>query len=566
MTPMGMKFSTLAGMAGGGMQTPGVMGIGKFYLISPKFISADGGFKRVAWMSANLKESMAAEFQAVAEREGTPDLIDRIADGNSVTTVEELVEWVKEKDHPVLDMGPMIATSARVEGADDVIAQAEAVVEAVVAKEEAPKAEVAEPALIEEAPVKETPPAPVAPPATPAAPAAPGSIEQRVDRLERSVKTLIGSLVGALAELGDVDIPQIAIPTKVVAPVEVAPVPDTKPVVELPPDKVWLTEDTKTEILKENWTGVVREVQLGATADEGGTRTSVVKVGGQTAMPFLDFEGTTPNKPVIAIEIKDRRPDDWSELLLKEWLKEWGDALNDPGTWAKAAEEAGADLLQMTLSLTDADGNPTTPDATVAAVRKVLEATGLPLMVFGPGQVDIDNELMVPIADAFKGERLLLGLCEDKNYRTIVASAMANGHLVNARTAMDVNLAKQLNILINDMGLPLERIIMDPTTGALGYGFEYGYSVMERLRMAALQGDSMTQMPMLVTPGEECWKTKEAKVGVDVPKTWGDWLERSITWETLTSVMLIEAGADIVTLRHPESLRRTRDAIEDLAG
>jgi acetyl-CoA decarbonylase/synthase complex subunit delta len=174
--------------------------------------------------------------------------------------------------------------------------------------------------------------------------------------------------------------------------------------------------------------------------------------------------------------------------------------------------------------------------------------------------------LIVPVADAFKGERLLLGLCEDKNYRTIVASAMANGHLVNARTAMDVNLAKQLNILISDMGLPLDRVIMDPTTGALGYGFEYGYSVMERLRMAALQDDSMTQQPMLVTPGEECWKTKEAKVGTNVPESWGDWLERSITWETLTSVMLIEAGADVVTLRHPESLRRTRAAIEDLTS
>jgi len=572
MTPMGMKFSTLAGMAGGGVQTPGVMGIGKFYLISPKFISADGGFKRVVWMSANLKESMATEFQSVAEREGIPDLIDRIADSNSVTTVEELVEWVKEKEHPVLDMGPMVAKSARVEGADDIIAQAEEVVEAAAAKEEAPKAEAAKPAPVEEATVKETPAIPAAPPATPAVPrvaspigdAASGSIEQRVDRLERSVKTLIGSLVGALAELGDVDVPQVSIPPRVAAPVEAEPTLEAKPevTVTLPPDKAWLAEGTKTEILKENWTGSVREVQLGATVDEGGTRASVVKIGGQTAMPFLDFEGTMPNKPKIAIEIKDRRPDDWSELLFKEW----GDAMNDPGTWAKAAEEAGADLLQMTLSLTDADGNPTKPEAAVAAVRKALEASGLPLMVFGPGQVDIDNELMVPIADAFKGERLLLGLCEDKNYRTIVASAMANGHLVNARTAMDVNLAKQLNILINDMGLPLERIIMDPTTGALGYGFEYGYSVMERLRMAALQGDTMTQMPMLVTPGEECWKTKEAKVGVDVPEPWGDWLERSITWETLTSVMLIESGADIVILRHPESLRRTREAIEDLIG
>ncbi|MBT3315451.1 MAG: CO dehydrogenase/CO-methylating acetyl-CoA synthase complex subunit beta [Anaerolineae bacterium] len=564
MTPMGMKFSTLAGMAGGGMQTPGVMGIGKFYLISPKFISADGGFKRVVWMSKNLKDSMSAEFQGVADREGIPDLIERIADSENVTTVEELVEWVKEKDHPVLDMGPMVAKSARVDGADDVIAQAKAVVEAAVAKEEIPAADVEpEPSQPEPAPVVETPPASKVV-KQPSVQAESGSLEDRVDRLERSVKTLIGSLVGALAELGG-DVPEVQIAPQA-APVAVAPIQkieaEAPPKIELAPDKPWLTDDTKTEILKENWTGVVREIQIGATAADGGTRTSIAKVGGETAMPFMDFEGAMPNKPLIAIEIKDRRPDDWSELLLKEW----GDALNDPGTWAKAAEEAGADLLQMTLSLTDVDGNPTKPEAAVAAVRKVLDTTGLPLMVFGPGQVDIDNELMVPIADAFKGERLLLGLCEDKNYRTIVASAMANGHLVNARTAMDVNLAKQLNILINDMGLPLDRIIMDPTTGALGYGFEYGYSVMERLRMAALQGDSMTQMPMLVTPGEECWKTKEAKVGTDIPETWGDWLERSITWETLTSVMLLEAGADIVTLRHPESLRRTGQAINDLMG
>ena len=168
------------------------------------------------------------------------------------------------------------------------------------------------------------------------------------------------------------------------------------------------------------------------------------------------------------------------------------------------------------------------------------------------------------MAEACAGERLLLGVCEDKNYRTIVAGAMANGHLVTARTAMDVNLAKQLNILISDMGLPLDRIIMDPTTGALGYGFEYGYSVMERLRLAALQGDEMTQLPMLVTPGEEAWKTKEAKVGSDVPEEWGAWRERAITWETLTATMLIESGANIVVLRHPDTVKRVQWAIDDL--
>ncbi|MBC8505641.1 MAG: CO dehydrogenase/CO-methylating acetyl-CoA synthase complex subunit beta [Anaerolineales bacterium] len=563
MTPMGMKFSTLAGMAGGGVQTPGVMGVGKFYLVSPKFISADGGFKRVVWMSANLKESMAEEFKVVAEREGVPDLMDRIADGNSVTTVEELVDWVKQKDHPVLDMGPMVAQSAAVDGADDVIAQAEAVVEAAVTKEEdpAPKAEEPAKADVPAAPVP-VPPVPVAP-TLPSTPAPSGSVEQRVERLERAVTTLIGSLVGALAELGDVDVSQVAVPA---VPAVAAPPPEVAPEapvkVELPKDKEWLPEGTKTQIAKEKWSGTVRQVTIGATAAEGGTRTKTVTIGGESAMPFMDFEGQMPHAPVVAIEIKDRRPDDWSDLLIEKW----GDAVNDPGDWAKAAEAAGADLILLTLSLTDAEGNPNTPELAVAAVKKVLAATGLPVAVFGPGQAEIDNTLMVPVADACKGERLLLGLCEDKNYRTIVAAALANDHLVNARTAMDVNLAKQLNILISDMGLSLERVIMDPTTGALGYGFEYGYSVMERLRLAALQGDSMTQMPMLVTPGEECWKTKEAKVGTDVPEEWGDWLERAITWETLTSVMLIESGADIVVVRHPESLCRTQKAIEDLMG
>jgi acetyl-CoA decarbonylase/synthase complex subunit delta len=238
--------------------------------------------------------------------------------------------------------------------------------------------------------------------------------------------------------------------------------------------------------------------------------------------------------------------------------------VDDPAVWAIAAEEAGADLIQLTFSLNDSDGNPTDPDSAVAAVKAVLEATSLPLMVFGPGQAEVDNALMVPIADATKGEKLVIGICEDKNYRTIVAAAMANGHLVTARTPMDVNLAKQLNILINDMNMPMDRIIMDPTTGALGYGIEYGYSAMERLRLAALQGDAMTQLPMLVTPGFEAWKTKESKVGDDVPDEWGDWLQRAINWETLTSITLLESGADILVLRHPESVRRVKEAIEGL--
>src|SRR5512135_3599389 len=313
------------------------------------------------------------------------------------------------------------------------------------------------------------------------------------------------------------------------------------------------------EIPKDKWPGSVRTITLGSNSD-GGTRTSVVTVGGEKALPFMHFEAETPHRPVVAIEIKDRKPDDWSPLLPEVW----GDAMNDPAAWAKAAEAAGADLLLVTLSMTTADGSPNTPEKAVAAVKAILGATGLPLIVFGPGNAELDNALLVPIAEATKGERLVLGICEDKNYRTIVATAMANGHLVSSKTPMDVNLAKQLIILIHDMGLPLERILMDPTTGALGYGIEYGFSVMERLRMAALQGDAMTQQPMIVTPGFEAWKTKEAKVGEGVPEAWGAWKPRAINWETLTAMALVETGANVVVLRHPESVNRVKAAIAEL--
>jgi acetyl-CoA decarbonylase/synthase complex subunit delta len=308
------------------------------------------------------------------------------------------------------------------------------------------------------------------------------------------------------------------------------------------------------EVPKEKWTGKVREITLGATAAEGGTRKKTVVVGGEATLPFLHYEGAIPHPPVIAIEIKSRRPHDWSPLLLDAW----GAVADDPAEWAKAAEAAGADMIILTLVLED------TPDTAKAALKKVLGATGLPVGVFGPGQAEKDNELLVPVAEAGAGEKLLLGVCEDKNYRTIVAAALAHGHLVDSRTPMDVNLSKQLIILIKDMGMPLERVIMDPSTGGLGYGIEYGYSVMERLRLAALGGDSMTQQPMLVTPGEEGWKVKEAKVGEGVPAVWGDWKERAINWEMLTASVLVESGADVLVMRHPESVKRVKAMIAEL--
>ncbi len=313
-------------------------------------------------------------------------------------------------------------------------------------------------------------------------------------------------------------------------------------------------------IPKEKWTGRVREIKLGATSAEGGTRSRQVIVGGEATLPFLQFEGPIPHRPAIAVEVQDRYPADWSPLLLEAW----GDLAKDPAAWAKRAEELGADLVAVSLKSASPDGGNTGAAEARATVRKVLKATGLPLIVYGPGQAEKDNEVLVAAAEEAKGERIALGNCEDKNYRTIVAAALAHGQLVVARSPIDVNLAKQLNILIGDMRLDLDRILMDPTTGALGYGLEYTYSVMERLRLAALTGDGMTQQPLICTVGEEAWRAKEAKVSTGVPAAWGDWKRRSLLWEVLTATTLIEAGANIVVLRHPESIALVAKSIASL--
>jgi len=312
------------------------------------------------------------------------------------------------------------------------------------------------------------------------------------------------------------------------------------------------------EIPKENWAGKIREVTLGAAQSNGGTRGKEVVVGGAAALPYLHFEGKMPHHPAIAVEITDQTPN-WPQPLLEAW----GDVVNDPVAWAKKAEAAGADLLLLSLhgaeTITAADAKKA-----AATVKAVLAASTLPLIVKGPGQADADNALLVPICEAAAGERIAVGCCEDKNYRTIVAAALANGHVVIASTPIDVNLAKQLNILISDMRMDLSRVLMDPTTGALGYGLEYTYSVMERLRLAALTGDSMTQQPMICLVGEESWRQKESRVGEGVPAEWGDWKHRGVTWEALTATSLIESGADIVVLRHPETLRLVKKTIDAL--
>jgi acetyl-CoA decarbonylase/synthase, CODH/ACS complex subunit delta len=311
---------------------------------------------------------------------------------------------------------------------------------------------------------------------------------------------------------------------------------------------------TAVETPLEKWPGSVREVTLG-----GGARTSVT-VGGETTLPFLGFEGAMPHRPALALEIEDRRPEGWSSELLAAL----GEVVDDPAAWARHGVELGADLIALKLDSCHPDRGDNDAAYAVDRVKQVLAAVDVPLLVYGPGTAEKDNEVLVAVADATKGEQLALGVCEEKNYRTIVAAALGNNHLVIGETPIDVNLAKQLNILISDMGLPLERVLMDPNTGALGYGLEYTYSVMERLRLAALMGDAMTQQPMICQVGSEAWRQKEARAATDVPEAWGDLATRGVAWEIATGMTLLEAGADILLLRHPDSLSALGAALDDL--
>ena len=292
------------------------------------------------------------------------------------------------------------------------------------------------------------------------------------------------------------------------------------------------------------WVGKVHEVKLG-----GNGRKSIV-LGGETTLPFLHFEGSTPNRPSVAIEIQDREPLDWSPHLLLAW----GEVTKNPADWAKKAAQYGADIIALRLRSAHPEQENTGADEAKKVVEKILGTVDLPLIVLGPEVAEKDNEVLVAVSEVARGQRIALGNCIDKNYRTIAASCLANGHVAIAKTPNDVNLAKQLNILLHEMGLPLDSILNDPTSGSLGYGLEYTYSVIERLRLACLTGDEMTSAPIICTVGEESWRQKESLVTEGAPSNWGAHEKRAIMWEAITATSLISAGANIIVLRHPKTL------------
>jgi len=315
------------------------------------------------------------------------------------------------------------------------------------------------------------------------------------------------------------------------------------------------------EIPIENNPGKIVEVTIGATADQGGTRSRVVTVGGNTALPFHFFEGRHPHRPVVAMEVFDKTPAKYPDSL-REYYQ---DVLDKPGEMARrCVADFGAEMVSVRLEGTHPEKGNRSAEEAVEVVKDVLAAVEVPLIITGHSHFEKNNEVMKKVCEATAGENCLINYVETNNYKTIAAACLAYHHTLVAQTPIDVNLAKQLNILLGDMNFPHDRLVMDPLTGALGYGLEYSYSIMERIRNDGLAGDRMLAFPMLITPGAECAKVKEARaMEKDYPQ-WGDEKRRGAYWEIATAMSLLIAGADLLIMDHPRAVEVVRKQIAEI--
>jgi acetyl-CoA decarbonylase/synthase complex subunit delta len=307
------------------------------------------------------------------------------------------------------------------------------------------------------------------------------------------------------------------------------------------------------EIPKIAYTGKVKKIVLGKGP-------KAVTVGGEESYPYHLFEGAMPHVPRIAIEVYDSAPEEWAESALEPYK----DVINDPVAWAKKAIDVyKADMVCLQLASTDPNAQNNSPEQAAEIAKKVASAVDVPVIVYGSANQEKDAEVMRKVAEVCEGMSLILGPVQDQNYKQIGAGAIGYGHTVSANTPIDINLAKQLNILLGNLGVQDDKLIIDPTTGGLGYGIEYCYSVSERIRISAVsQQDERLQFPIINNLAKEVWKTKEAKTGDT--ELMGKGSKRGIIMEAITATLLALAGADVLIMRHPEAIGIVREMISDL--
>ena len=311
------------------------------------------------------------------------------------------------------------------------------------------------------------------------------------------------------------------------------------------------------EIPKTQYSGKVKEITLGS-GDKA------VKVGGEAVYPFYLFEGEMPHLPRIAMEVWDTKPEEWPEAAMEPFA----DVAGDPVAWAqKCINDYGAEMIALQLVSTDPNGLNRGADEAAEVVKKVADAIDVPMIVWGTANEEKDTEVLRTVAEVCQGKNLIIGPVEEGDHKRIGAAAIGYHHTVIASTPIDINLAKQLNILLGNLGVPDDLLVMDPTVSSIGYGIEYAYSVMERMRMAALaQQDDKLQFPLICNLSREVWKAKEASIPTEEDPKLGDTKKRGILLEAMSATVLLMAGADVLIMRHPEAVRLIREIIAELSA
>lgn len=309
------------------------------------------------------------------------------------------------------------------------------------------------------------------------------------------------------------------------------------------------------QVPRNSYTGKINVVKLGRDNTE-------VAIGGEAILPFYTFEGEISNRPIVAVEVHDSRPRDWPEVIGRYY----SDVFDDPVKWAKKSiDEYKADAICLRLTGIDPEGDDISPEEAAEITETVRKSINKPLIIYGTGPLEKIAEVMKKVSEKNKDENILMGWVEEDNYKTVAAAAIGYNNNVVSLNPLDVNIAKQLNILLTQLGLPADRIVMDPSTSGLGYGIEYCYSAMERLKIAALmQDDKMTQMPMITDIAPEVWKVKEVKKSEKEYPEWGSHEERAINWEAISCASMLLAGANVLVMRHPKAISLIKELIEDL--
>ena len=293
-----------------------------------------------------------------------------------------------------------------------------------------------------------------------------------------------------------------------------------------------------------------------------GTGDKAVVLGGQNVLPFYTFDAPITNAPKIGIEISD---------LASEWtapaLKEFYAGCTTMADYAKKAETMpGADFLVLHFESADPNGVNRSVEECVAEAKAVADAVTMPIAVMGCKNVEKDGELFTKIAEALQGKNILVLSAREEDYKSVGASVgLAYNQKLGAESADDINLAKQLNVMLTQLGVSAQSIVMNVGTAAVGYGYEYVASTLDRVRAAALaQSDAQLQMPIIAPTSTDTWGVKEAVMAEEDMPEWGNQEERGIDMEVATAAANLTGGADAVVMRHPAAVATIKKFITEL--